>query len=84
MQRDRFRCYLVTKGADGRIHGAIAERPMDELPEGDVLIDPAGVVRLHHASRGPADRPTVESILQVVRAQRNHHGGTEGTEKTGA
>jgi alkyl hydroperoxide reductase subunit AhpC len=30
---------------------------------GDVLIDPTGIVRLHHISTGPADRPTVEMIL---------------------
>jgi peroxiredoxin len=30
---------------------------------GDVLIDPTGVVRLHHIGEGPADRPTVEMIL---------------------
>lgn len=33
---------------------------------GNVLIDPAGVVRLHHVGRGPADRPSVESILSVM------------------
>ncbi|MCH8044975.1 MAG: AhpC/TSA family protein [Planctomycetes bacterium] len=33
---------------------------------GDVLIDPAGVVRLHHVGRGPADRPPVERILSMV------------------
>lgn len=33
---------------------------------GDVLIDPAGIVRLHHIGQGPADRPSVEQILQVV------------------
>jgi alkyl hydroperoxide reductase subunit AhpC len=35
---------------------------------GDVLIDPAGIVRLHHIGNGPADRPSVEQILRVVRA----------------
>ncbi len=35
---------------------------------GNVLIDPAGVVRLHHVGRGPADRPTVASVL-AARAQ---------------
>lgn len=30
---------------------------------GDVLIDPTGIVRLHHVGRGPADRPTAETIL---------------------
>jgi len=34
---------------------------------GDVLIDPAGIVRLHHIGRTPADRPPVKSILQIVR-----------------
>jgi peroxiredoxin len=34
---------------------------------GDVLIDPAGMVRLHHIGVGPSDRPDVETILQIVR-----------------
>lgn len=34
---------------------------------GDVLVDPRGIVRLHHIGRGPADRPGVEAILAVVR-----------------
>jgi alkyl hydroperoxide reductase subunit AhpC len=33
---------------------------------GDVLIDPAGVVRLHHVGAGPADRPAVETILRRI------------------
>lgn len=33
---------------------------------GDVLIDPDGMVRLHHISKGPADRPPVKVILQTV------------------
>jgi len=33
---------------------------------GDVLIDPAGIVRLHHVGTGPADRPSVETILARV------------------
>lgn len=35
---------------------------------GDVLIDPTGIVRLHHVGSGPADRPSVESLLSMVRA----------------
>lgn len=35
---------------------------------GDVLIDPAGTVRLHHVGAGPADRPSVESLLKLVSA----------------
>jgi alkyl hydroperoxide reductase subunit AhpC len=33
---------------------------------GDVLIDPDGIVRLHHVGEGPADRPTVAAILQKI------------------
>ena len=33
---------------------------------GDVLIDPGGIVRLHHVGRGPADRPKVNTILQAL------------------
>ncbi len=36
---------------------------------GDVLVDPEGVVRLHYIGSGPADRPAVERLLDVV---RNH------------
>jgi alkyl hydroperoxide reductase subunit AhpC len=35
---------------------------------GDVLIDPNGIVRFHHVGDGPADRPSVSSILQVLDA----------------
>ena len=33
---------------------------------GDVLIDPAGIVRLHHASAGPHDRPSPKAIFDKV------------------
>jgi peroxiredoxin len=33
---------------------------------GDVLIDPDGIVRLHYVGDGPADRPSVDSILSVI------------------
>lgn len=33
---------------------------------GDVLIDPQGVVRLHHVGAGPADRPAVTALLDVI------------------
>ena len=35
---------------------------------GDVLIDPSGIVRLVHAGRGSADRPTVQGLLNARRA----------------
>jgi peroxiredoxin len=33
---------------------------------GDVLIDPDGIVQMHHVAKGPAYRPRVETILQVI------------------
>lgn len=45
-------------------------RPSDEdvyQRGGNVLVDPAGAVRLHHVGRGPADRPPVDQLLAVVR-----------------
>jgi len=34
---------------------------------GDVLIDPHGVIRLHHIGRGPADRPDPALIWRFVK-----------------
>ena len=34
---------------------------------GNVLIDPGGTVRMHHASVGPHDRPTAKDIIAVIR-----------------
>lgn len=34
---------------------------------GDVLIDPTGIVRLVHVGRGPADRPSVDELVRVLR-----------------
>ncbi len=33
---------------------------------GDVLIDPQGILRLHHVGSGPGDRPEVDTILQAA------------------
>jgi hypothetical protein len=33
---------------------------------GDLLIDPTGIVRMHHIGAGPADRPAVEMILHII------------------
>lgn len=41
-------------------HGDIFQRG------GDVLIDPDGIVRMHHVGAGPADRPAVWTILQKI------------------
>jgi hypothetical protein len=36
---------------------------------GDVIIDPAGVVRYHHVAKGPADRPSAETIMKKIKKQ---------------
>jgi len=36
---------------------------------GDVLIDPAGIVRFHHVGSGPGDRPSVAAVLEARRRQ---------------
>lgn len=38
MLPETFQCYLVTKDSDGTVRGQIAERRIDELPEGEVVI----------------------------------------------
>ncbi len=38
---------------------------------GDVLIDPEGIVRLHHVSADPHDRPTVKSLVELVRRTKS-------------
>ena len=38
MPPETFRCHLVTKDADGEVHGEIAQRQLSELPPGDTLI----------------------------------------------
>jgi hypothetical protein len=33
---------------------------------GDVLIDPQGIVRVHHVGSGPADRPSISVLLDPL------------------
>ena len=52
----------ITRGRSPRKgHGDIQQRG------GNVILDPAGIVRLHHIGNGPGDRPEVEHLLQVIR-----------------
>ena len=50
------------------LKGRKLRMPTDDTYQlgGDVLIDPQSIVRLHHVGSGPADRPTVESLLKAV------------------
>ena len=45
------------------------KRPTGDIHQlgGDVLVDPAGRVALHHVGKGPADRPAIAALLERVR-----------------
>jgi len=49
-------------------HGRLPRKSQGEISQrgGDVLVDPAGIVRLHHIGRGPGDRYSVKSILAAL------------------
>jgi hypothetical protein len=50
------------------LNGHLPKPAHDDIYQrgGDVLVDPCGIVRLHHVGSGPADRPGVEEILGHV------------------
>lgn len=52
------------------LKGQKLHRPTNDIHQrgGDVLVDPQGIIRLHHVGTGPADRPSVETILQMIRS----------------
>ena len=39
---------------------------------GDIVIDPAGIVRFHHVSENPADRPSITSMLDAIRTHMSN------------
>ena len=61
------------------LKGQKIHRPTNDILQrgGDLLIDPEGMVRLHHVGSGPADRPTVEMLLRrIAEEQTTGHGVT--------
>jgi hypothetical protein len=52
--------------------GQRLKRPTGDIHQlgGDVLVDPAGRVALHHVGKGPADRPAVEDLFDRIRQSR--------------
>jgi hypothetical protein len=44
-------------------------RPTGDIHQlgGDILVDPMGMVALHHVGKGPADRPGVSALLERIR-----------------
>jgi alkyl hydroperoxide reductase subunit AhpC len=68
---DLFRPSMIWHYLKLLAKGRRLRRPGSDVYQlgGDVLVDPAGMVRLHHVSHNPADRPAVESILNAIRAE---------------
>jgi hypothetical protein len=58
--------------ASGRMPG----KPGSDLRQlgGDVLIDPAGIVRFHHVSKSPHDRPDIDYVLSHVESGNSGAG----------
>ena len=50
------------------IKGNRPKKPEADIRQrgGDILINPDDIVQLHHAGEGPADRPKVALILQII------------------
>lgn len=57
--------------------GNLPKRPTGDIYQrgGDVLIDPEGMVRVHHVGSGPADRPEVSDLLDAVREGKRKSSG---------
>ena len=80
--RSLYAAYGMGIGSRGNVYGLSSwwvyaklmargrrlQRPQGNFRQlgGDVLIDPEGIVRLHYIGSGPADRPSVQSILDCV------------------
>ena len=54
-------------------HGRLPKKSEGDISQrgGDVLVDPGGIVRLHHVGQGPGDRPSARSILAVLHREQN-------------
>jgi hypothetical protein len=57
------------------VHGRFPKKSTGDISQrgGDVLIDPQGIVRLHHVGQGPSDRPSLDTILEIVRPETDLH-----------
>ena len=55
--------------ARGVASGHAPRLPTDDTLQrgGNVVVDPDGIVALHHVGDGPADRPTVDTMLRPVK-----------------
>lgn len=90
MTRELYRAYAMLEAGFWDIWGPgtwwayLKEFARGRLPKksegdisqrgGDVLVDPEGIVRLHHVGQGPGDRPSAKSILAAVHREQRGTG----------
>ena len=50
------------------LQGNLPQKPTGDISQrgGDVLLDEDGDIKLHHIGTGPADRPSIKMILDIV------------------
>lgn len=60
---DIWKAYLRLVGRGRRV-----QMPTDDVHQlgGDIVIDPQGIVRLHHVSVDPTDRPDTADVLRLM------------------
>ena len=53
------------------LKGHLPGRPGKDWSQagGDILVAPDGTVKLHHVSKNPHDRPSVDDLLTIIRAE---------------
>lgn len=50
-------------------------RPTGDIHQlgGDILVDPMGMVALHHVGKGPADRPALSALFERIQQSQGDH-----------
>ena len=63
------------------LKGNLPKNPTGDINQrgGNVLIDESGKIKLHHVGTGPADRPSIQSLIDVVSGSQSHkaHDGAD-------
>ena len=66
MLPESFTCYLVTKDADGNVTAEITQRPIDELPEGEVVVRTDYSSLNYKDAMGATGHPGINRVFPYV------------------
>ncbi len=66
MLPESFTCYLVTKDADGNVAAEITQRPIDELPEGEVVVRTDYSSLNYKDAMGATGHPGINRVFPYV------------------